>query len=100
MQDYRVAIDPEALQKINEAARYIAQDSEQNAMSWLLGLEDLIGKLGRFPHSYGDARERKPIRRELKQVVYHSHRVIFEIDDERRVVNVVTVIHGAQNFWR
>ena len=78
--------------------RILASDSVA-AARWFNGLEQAIYMLERFPHRCSIAPEGKEAKRQLRHLLYGSkpdvYRVIFEIDERRRKVPVLTIIHGA-----
>jgi plasmid stabilization system protein ParE len=93
--EFAVVITAEAQRNLISAFDYIHQRSAQNAAKWLQGAYEKIATLESFPHRYGLAREQKYVPdRNLRQVTYKSHRIIFEIDDHQTVVRVLYVRHG------
>ncbi|MBV8054105.1 MAG: type II toxin-antitoxin system RelE/ParE family toxin [Deltaproteobacteria bacterium] len=78
--------------------RISASDSVA-AARWFNGLEQAIYTLERFPRRCPIAPEGKRAKRQLRHLLYGSkpdvYRVIFEIDERRRKVQVLTIIHGA-----
>ena len=69
------------------------------AARWFNGLEQAVDTLATFPRRCVVARESRRTRRNLRQLLYgkkpHVYRVIFEIDEPHKVVNVLTIRHGA-----
>jgi toxin ParE1/3/4 len=69
------------------------------AARWFNGLEQAIYTLERFPRRCPIASEGKEAKRQLRHLLYGSkpdvYRVIFEIDERRRKVRVLTIIYGA-----
>jgi plasmid stabilization system protein ParE len=78
--------------------RISASDSAA-AASWFNGLEKAIYALERFPRRCPMAPEEKSAKRPLRHLLYGSRRdvdrVIFEIDERRKRVRVLTIRHGA-----
>lgn len=92
---YRVLISDRAAADIREAFLYIHDRSPRNANVWLEGLYLSVEGLATFPEAYGGARESDAMGRSLRQYVYKSHRIIFEVSAD--VVRVAHVIHAARD---
>ncbi|MEI6534811.1 MAG: type II toxin-antitoxin system RelE/ParE family toxin [Verrucomicrobiaceae bacterium] len=71
------------------------------AASWFNGLEKAIGTLENLPLRCPVAPERKKNRQPLRHLLYgkkpNVYRVIFDIDEPRKIVNVLTIRHGAMD---
>jgi toxin ParE1/3/4 len=69
------------------------------AARWFNGLEKAVDTLENLPRRCTSAPESKKSGRPLRQLLYgkrpHVYRVIFEIDEPHKVVNVLTIRHGA-----
>ncbi len=74
------------------------------AARWYNGLERAVFSLENFPRRCPVAPESTKLRRSLRHLLYgkkpHLYRVIFEIDQGRRVVRVLTIRHGAMDAAR
>jgi plasmid stabilization system protein ParE len=93
---YAVAFDRRARDEALEAAEYIASSSPTNAAKWLTGLEKAIDSLSRMPARCGQARESESLGVDLRQYIYHSHRIIFRIEEEAATVRVLHVRSAAR----
>lgn len=91
---YKIFIQPQAEDDLTEIADYIALDSSQTAVQWLLKLRRKIDTLQTFPEALPRAREDASHRRDLFQLNYGNYRVIYFLDEE--VVNVVSVRHSSR----
>jgi toxin ParE1/3/4 len=73
--------------------------SDSAAASWFNGLEKAIYTLERFPRRCPMAPEGESAKRPLRHLLYGSrrdaYRVIFEIDERRKRVRVLTIRHPA-----
>jgi plasmid stabilization system protein ParE len=54
----------------------------QNALRWVEGIEDAIESLREFPSRCAVAPETGFFEREVRQILYHSHRVLFIVQGE------------------
>ena len=91
----RAARDLEALSVGKNAAE------SQAASRWYNnGLEAAVYALATYPHRCAVAPEARKLRRELRLLRYgkmpHVYRVIYEVDERRQTVWVLTVRHGAR----
>lgn len=71
------------------------------AFRWYNGLEEAIATLESFPRRCPAARESKKAGRPLRNLLYgpkpHVYRAIYEIDEPRQLVRVLTIRHGAMD---
>jgi plasmid stabilization system protein ParE len=93
---YRVIVTPEAQAGIRESFLYIHQRSPLNAERWLKQLYAEIATLEQFPERCTYAREREYLEEELRQHVFKSHRLVFNIDNSSATVNVLYVRHASR----
>ena len=72
----------------------------QAATRWYNGLEEAVYTLQTSPHRCPTAPEARRMKRNLRHMLYgkkpHVYRVIFEVDERRRAVRVLTIRHGAR----
>jgi plasmid stabilization system protein ParE len=97
---YRVIFRPEAHLEALGAAEYIAcEASPEIAARWYEALEHAIASLETMPARCEYARERSGVTGiDLRQLVFHSHRLIFVIRDQE--VHVLHVRPTAQDSVR
>lgn len=99
MRKYRVIVTPEAEADIREALSYLEARSESNAKRWLQGLHRLITTLERSPERCAFAREREYFGEDLRQLVHHSHRIVFQVDPAASCVMVLFVRHASRTTF-
>jgi plasmid stabilization system protein ParE len=92
---YRVVFEANALEDGHKAADYIALKSEASAVAWFEGLQNAIASLASMPTRCGLARENKDVGEPLRQFIYHSHRIVFQVDEEIAVVRILFIRHAA-----
>jgi toxin ParE1/3/4 len=72
----------------------------QAAARWYNGLERAANALVLFPNRFPLAPEARRTRRKLRHLLYgkkpHVYRVIYEVDERRQTVWVLTIRHGAR----
>lgn len=91
---FEVLVTDAAEEDLRQAYEFIKLDSPSKAEAWLTGMTDVILGLETMPAAYGAARESQAINTDLRQVVYKSFRVIFQI--RGRSVIVIRVLHTAR----
>jgi plasmid stabilization system protein ParE len=74
-----------------------AQHSPDAAARWLNGLYAAIQTLAGAPHRFAVIPEAAELGFPYRAFVYHSHRVIYAVDDAAERVTVHRVYHGARN---
>jgi plasmid stabilization system protein ParE len=85
---------------IAAARSYIALTAPLNALRWMDELRETLHTLEVFPDKHGIARERKHRRRDLRQLVLGTHRVLFTVMPRAKIVVVHRVLHASQDRWR
>jgi len=70
------------------------------AARWYNGLEEAVYALASLPQRCPVAPEARRLKRTLRHLLYgkkpHIYRVIYEVDEGRRIVWVLTIRHGAR----
>lgn len=91
---FRVSIAPAAFIEVEAIFDFIRADSPLEAGRWLDGLLSAVDALGTFPRRCRRVPEAAKRHREIRQLLYGSHRVIFRIVD--REVRILHVRHTAR----
>lgn len=97
---YLVELSNRALRDMEQL--YLEKDAAESvtAAKWFNRLEDAVYSLEELPRRGVAAPEAKTLKRELLQVHYgkkpHVYRIIYEIDDRRGCVQILTIRHGAR----
>ena len=70
------------------------------AARWYNGLEEAVCGLGTRPGRCPVAPEARKLKRKLRHLLYgkkpHVYRVIYEVEEQRQTVWVLTIRHGAR----
>ncbi len=90
----RVAWAPIALDRAEEAARYIAGDRPSAAAKWIVGLLEAVAKLRAFPHK--DRMVPEVGRAEIREILYGQYRVIYRLEEKR--LFILTIRHQRRQF--
>jgi plasmid stabilization system protein ParE len=97
MKRYTVNITADVESSIRQAFSYIHERSPQNASHWLGGLYRAIDTLETMPARCSLIREHDAFEEQVRELLYHSHRIIFTIDEENALVQVHAFRHSAQD---
>jgi plasmid stabilization system protein ParE len=96
---YKIIIQPSALADLDEAYRWIAERSPENAVRWFNRFLEVMFTLERSPARCGVAPESAQIGREIHQLLYGRrggvYRALFVIEKDE--VHVVHIRHAARN---
>jgi len=98
---YRVELTVRAARDLDLLYRQIHADESGTAARWFNGLEKVIRTLQRFPFRCPMAPEASKLQRPVRHLLYgkkpHVYRVVYELDDQQKVVHVLTIRHGARD---
>ena len=85
---------------------YVEKDTAEShaAARWYNNLELAVYTLASHPHRCPVAPEARRMKRELRHLLYgkkpHVYRVIYEVDEGRQAVLVLTIRHGARREFK
>ena len=91
---YTVAMTPTAASELRSAFLYIHDRAPLNAIRWLKGINKAIDSLADFPTRCGIAPESKYLGETLRHCLFKSHRIIFYVDEQAKIVRILYVLHG------
>ena len=91
---FDVVLHPSAAAELEEAYRWIAQESQSSADLWYNNLLKKMKTLERTPNRCAPAPERKYADENFRQLIVGRYRIIFLVDG--RSVRVLHVRHGAR----
>jgi len=98
--EYTVIIQSRAERDIEEAFDYIYDKAPDAALKWYLGLKSNVESLANMPNRCPVAPESNKLGCELRQLIHGKrigrYRIVFRIIESNRVVDIVTVRHGAR----
>jgi toxin ParE1/3/4 len=81
---------------------YVEKNAAESrvAARWFNGLASALEGLASLPHRCPLAPEAGKLNMELRQLLYgkkpHIYRIVYEVDEARRTVWVITIRHGAR----
>jgi len=98
---YRVELTLRAQRDLNYLYQRISADDSAEAAGWFDGLEAAIHTLERSPRRCPVAAESARSKRRLRHLLVGAkrdvYRVIYEIDESRKMVYVLTIRHAAMD---
>lgn len=102
---YRIAVSAAARADLHRISDYSEAQVPHLADRWLGGLVAAIDSLAVNPGRCGIAPETAFFDEELRHLIYgrrrrSSYRIVFRIDTVARVIEIVRVLHGAQDVAR
>ena len=97
---YRVEFTDRAARDLSSLYEEKRADASRAAGRWFNRLEKAVGTLEKLPRRCPRAPESKKTGRILRHLLYgtkpHIYRVIFEINEPDKIVEVLTIRHGAR----
>ena len=90
---FKVNLTQLAQRDLEQIYSYIAADSIENAMSFVLELEKKIYSLDTFPERHPLIAENEFFATDYRHLIYKKYRVIYRISE--KAVFILRVIHGA-----
>jgi len=93
---FRVIYAPAAVLDLEEYFEIILPDSEERAKAWLRGATSAIMSLQDMPKRHAVIGESALIGVILRSLPYHSHRIIYRVDDDEMIVEIARVWHMAR----
>ena len=90
----KIVWSPLALERVNEIADYIAENSVEAARVWLMDSFGAVDRLKEFPESGRAVPEVK--RPNIRELIFKNYRVIYRIG--RKQVAILTVRHSKQRL--
>lgn len=90
----KIVWSPLALERVNEIADYLAENSVEAARVWLMDIFGAVDRLKEFPESGRLVPEVK--RPNVRELIFKNYRVIYRV--ERKQVSILTVRHSKQRL--
>lgn len=93
---FKVIVTPSAAQDLEEYASYISIKSPGEARKWLAGAWDKIFSLSEMPLRFAVIDEAEEIGQPLRDVLHHSHRIVYRVKEDVKTVEILRVWHAAR----
>ena len=99
---YQVNISDAALLDAEEYVEFLRQEkgAAQAAERWFRGLVSAIYSLEEMPLRCPTIPGADAFPFQLRHLIYHSHRIVFRLDQPRKTVTVLRVYHGSRRRLR
>ena len=100
MDKYKIKINPRAIRELDNIYEYIATEKQEpeNAKGQVDRIKASILKLDTFPQSHQERNEGRYVGKGYRQLLIDNYIVIFRIDDDKKIVTVVTVQYQRRNI--
>jgi len=95
---YRVVLGGSAKRDVQAIHDYIARDKPDAAAKWVREFHRRAKSLRQLPQRFELIPEVDNIGVPFRHLLHYSHRIIYLVDDDRKQVTVMRVIHGARNL--
>ena len=99
---FRVDITESALADAEDFVEYVRSEKRDpvGAERWWNGLLDALFSLEQQP-GRGSLVVEAPLRtRGLRQILYQSHRIVFDLDEQPEIVRVLRIYHSSRRELR
>lgn len=93
---FKVVVIPTARADLEEYADWIAEDSPDQARKWLIEAWETIFSLREMPARFAIIDEAEELGAEVRDVLHHSHRIVYRVREDEQIVEVLRVWHGAR----
>lgn len=98
---YKVITTAAAQRDAKEHAAHLqSQHADDAARKWLSGLHEKITILAEHPKRYPAIPEAEMLGFPYRGFVYHSHRIIYAVHEEKKQVVVHRIYHAARFFLK
>ena len=100
MVKYEVMLFPKAYRDLEEIYSYLSLEKLEPDIAQNLTdrIWDAIDSLESFPHSHQDRLVGRYAGKGYKQLIIDNYIAIYRIDEERKLVYVVTIQYGGRGF--
>lgn len=101
---YAVELSRRAIRDLQDLYEYLHAADSAHAQRWFNGLEEAIYSLELYPRRYSPAPETGKTPPLLRHLLYgdkpNVYRVLYKIEEKRKIVRVITIRHGARDEWK
>ncbi|MGN0291380.1 MAG: type II toxin-antitoxin system RelE/ParE family toxin [Lachnospiraceae bacterium] len=100
MDKYKVKINPKAIRELDSIYAYISTKKEapENAKGQVDRIKSSILNLDTFPQAHQNRTEGRYAGKGYRQLLIDNYIAIFRIDDENKIVTVVTIQYQGRNL--
>jgi plasmid stabilization system protein ParE len=93
---YRILMDAVVAEDLEEIFEYIAKDSPRNAAGMVQSILDGIASLDTFPNRNVIELQPDAAKPPVRSLPIKPYIVFFRVDEDRQVVHILRVRHGAR----
>jgi plasmid stabilization system protein ParE len=93
---YRVDIADRAVRNLRRIYASIDAEGTERAREWFNGLEDAVFSLDQHPARGAPIPEHSGLRQVLYGRKRYRYRIIYAIDESKRIVTVIHIRHGSR----
>ena len=100
---YVVELTRRAERDLDDLYEFLSAEDSKVIRRWFNGLENAIYSLEELPRRCPRAPESRRTNRPLRHLLYGTmpniYRVLYEVDESRKFVRVLTIRHGARDAF-
>jgi toxin ParE1/3/4 len=100
---YDVELTRRAERDLDDLYEFFSAEDSKVIRRWFNGLEKAVYTLEELPRRCPRAPESRRTDRPLRHLLYGTkpniYRVLYEVDEKRKIVRVVTIRHGARDAF-
>jgi len=93
---FKIFVMPSAISDLENYTNFVAEDSLDRSRTWLQGAWEQIFSLAEMPERFSVIEESEELGQELRDLIYHAHRIVYRIDRESERVEILRVWHCAR----
>lgn len=99
---FLVEVTDKALTDAEEYFKHLLANSNdaETANVWARGLDNTFASLESMPERCARVREPEFANLQLRQILYHSHRIVFDIRKRDRIVRVLRIYHSSRKPFK
>ena len=94
---YKIIYSNQSYIDLNEAISYIATQSRNNALNYLLRYEEKIELLALNPY-IGIECKNKLIDRDCRVLVHESHIIVYKVKEDLKEIYLIRIFHGSVDY--
>ena len=93
---FKIVLTSSANRDLEQTVAFITQNSSQAAAQWTQRIQTAIATLQEMPGRAAKIPEASHWGLDYRQLLVHSHRIIFRVDEAAQTVFVVRIYHAAR----
>ncbi len=93
---YKIVITKPTETDIEQSFTFIELKSPAAAIAWLNTIQRTIESLNKMPSRGAPISEKVGLKFEYRHLIFHSHRIVFRVEEATRTVFILRVYHTSR----